>query len=446
MVNKILKTLSKNLGLKILALAFAFTLWVTVYNLDDPTKTKQFTANVTVTNKEVLEELGKYYEIQDGMNKVSFSVTAPRSVLDKLEGSDFTAEANLQKMVIDEEGVTGAMPIEIFCTANVNGNSLKITSSSKNLIVALDDLMTKQFVVQAKAIGEVADGYALGKVEVTAPNVLKVSGPKSLVSKIQSAVVTVDVSDMSDASTTYRDTPILLDANGVEVDTTRLTLSDTLVNVEAKILNVKEVAISVIPSGTVAEGYKITQIKIDPATIHLKGSKAILNSISAIQIPSEILNVEGAEKDVTVAVDVSEYIPGNAELVIPEQATVQVTAVVEKVKTKTFSINTKDIKVTGLQNHAILEYELISVAVNVTGLEKDINDVTQKMLKGSIDVTELGYGTHEVEVYFDLDESKYSYDKVMVVITITDENEDTAQDEDTNKDKDTDETENTETE
>jgi YbbR domain-containing protein len=446
MVNKILKTLSKNLGLKILALAFAFTLWITVYNLDDPTKTKQFTANVTVTNKEVLEELGKYYEIKDGMNKVVFSVTSPRSILDKLDSSDFTAEANLQKMVMDEDGVTGVMPIEIFCTANVNMNSLKITSSSKNLIVALDDLMTKQFVVQAKAIGEVADGYALGKVEVTAPNVLKVSGPKSIVSQIQSAVVTVDVSDMSDSSTTYRDTPILLDANGGEVDTTRLTLSDTLVNVEAEILNVKEVSISVIPTGTVAEGYKITDIQINPSTVFLKGSKTILNSISTIQIPSDILNVEGAQKDVTVAVDVSEYIPDNAELVVSEQATVQVTVVVNKIKTKSFSVNTEDIKVTGLQNHAVLEYELSSIAVNVIGLEEDINGVTERMLKGSIDVTELGYGTHEVEVFFDLDESKYTCDKVIVVITITEENQETDESQNTNESEETDGTEDTGTE
>ena len=132
MVNKILKTLSKNLGFKILAVMFAFTLWVTVYNLDDPTKTKTLTVNVTVTNKEVLEELGKYYEIQDGMNKVSFSITAPRSILDKLDESDFVAEANLQKLAIDEDGLTGTMPIDIFCTANVNGNSIKITSSSKS--------------------------------------------------------------------------------------------------------------------------------------------------------------------------------------------------------------------------------------------------------------------------------------------------------------------------
>ena len=420
MVNKILKALSKNLGFKILAVMFAFTLWVTVYNLDDPTKTKTFTVNVTVTNKEVLEELGKYYEIQDGMSKVTFSVTSPRSILDKLDESDFVAEANLQKLAINQDGLTGTMPIEIYCTANVTGNSIKISSSDKNLVVTLDDLMTKQFVVQANAVGEVAEGYALGKVEVTAPNVLKVSGPKSIVSQIASVVATVDVGGMSDPSTSYRATPILLDGNGNEIDTTRLTLSNATVNVEASILNVK---LFVTPSGTVAEGYVITEIRINPATILLKRNKTILNGISAIQIPSQILSVEGLDRDVTQKVDVTEFIPEGLELVLSEQAAVEITVSVNKIKEKSFTIQTSDIEVTGLATHSTLEYALSSVAVNVTGLEADINALTNDMLGGRIDVTELGAGTHEVEVHFDLDENKYSCNNVTVTITITEESE-----------------------
>lgn len=418
MANKILKTLSNNLGFKLLAVAFAFTLWVTVYNLDDPTKTKPLTVTVTVTSREVLEDMGKYFEIADGSNKVSFSVTAPRSVLDKLDESDFVAEADLQKLVIDEDGVSGTVPIDIICTANANGNSIKISSSNKNLELTLEDLMSKQFVVQANAVGEVAEGYALGKVEVTAPNVLKVSGPKSIVSQIQAVVATVDVSGMFDSTTSYRVSPILLDANGSEIDTTRLTLSDTMVNVEAEILNMKEVALSITPSGSVAEGYAITTITSNPETIFLKGNKTILNTISTIQIPSDVVSVAGADKDVTVKVDVTEYIPEGVELAVTEQAYVEITVSVGKVKTKTYSINTSDITVTGLPTHATLEYDLSSIAVNVTGLEDDINVLTAEMLVASIDVTNLKEGTREVELRLDLDDAKYIYEKVNVKVII----------------------------
>lgn len=420
MVNKILKTLSKNLGFKILAVVFAFTLWVTVYNLDDPTKTKSLTVNATVTNKQVLEDMGKYYEIEEG-NKVSFSVTAPRSILDKLDESDFVAEANLQKIQIDDEGNTATVPIEIICTENQNGNSVKISSTSKTLVVSLEDLMIKQFVVQASAVGEVAEGYALGKVEVTAPNVLQVSGPKSIVSQISTVIAMVDVNGMSDSSTTYRTVPIFIDEDGNEMDTTRLTLSDNTVNVEAEILNMMKALITAETSGQVAEGYAVTGVSANPESVFLKGNKAVLNSVSEIRIPSDVISVEGADKDVTVVVDVSEYLPEGVELAVSEQANIEITVSIDKVKTKSYSINTENVVVIGLPTHATIEYALSSLAVNVTGLETDINVLTSQMLMASIDVTDLGVGTHEVELVLDLDENKYSYETVKVEITIAEE-------------------------
>ena len=40
MGKKLLKTFTNNIGFKILAIAFAFILWLVVYNLNDPVKTK----------------------------------------------------------------------------------------------------------------------------------------------------------------------------------------------------------------------------------------------------------------------------------------------------------------------------------------------------------------------------------------------------------------------
>ena len=39
MGKKLLKTFTNNIGYKILAIAFAFILWLVVYNLNDPVKT-----------------------------------------------------------------------------------------------------------------------------------------------------------------------------------------------------------------------------------------------------------------------------------------------------------------------------------------------------------------------------------------------------------------------
>lgn len=419
MKTNILKTLSNNLGFKILALFFSFTLWLMVYNLEDPTKTKTMIINVGIEHREAIENMGKYYEVIDGTNKVSFSVTAARSVLDKLDESDFVATANMEKIAVDQEQSVGTVPIEIACIANLSDNSIKLSSTSKHLKVSLEDLMTKQFVVSANTTGTVADGYALGDVEVTAPNVLKVSGPKSIVQKIASVVASIDVGGMYDSWTTYKVAPTLYDKNGKEIDTTRLTLSNSTVNVSAEILNVKEVAIAVKPTGTPAAGYTITSITSNPATIALKGNKAILNNISAIEIPERLLSVEGKTEDVTVTIDVSEYISKDVSLVNAEDAIVEITVSIGKIKERVFSVNSSNIMITGQSTHTKVELGVTNVAVHVSGLEEDIAKLSSDKLRGSIDVTYLPVGVHEVELLMDLDETIYKYQPVKVTVYIT---------------------------
>ena len=55
MGKKLLKTFTNNIGFKILAIAFAFILWLVVYNLNDPVKTKTFTT--TANNKKSMINL-----------------------------------------------------------------------------------------------------------------------------------------------------------------------------------------------------------------------------------------------------------------------------------------------------------------------------------------------------------------------------------------------------
>lgn len=420
MKNNILKALSNNLGFKIMAVLFAFTLWLVVYNLEDPTKSKTLTINVNITNKESVENMGKYYEVLEGTNRVSFSVKATRSILDKLDESDFVATANMDLMSINEDGTIGTVPIDIVCTANANPISVK--SSSKEMKVSLEDLMTKQFVVSPETMGEVAEGYALGDVTVTAPNVLTVSGPKSLVQQVVSAVAVIDVDGISDSWATYRVTPILHDAEGNEVDTTRLILSSTTVNVAAEILNTKAVAVSVQPSGTPAEGYVVTGFDSNPKTIQLKGDKSLLNAINTIEIPSELVSVNGATEDVTISIDVSEYIPGGVELLNSEDSTIEITVFLGKLKSKMFSVNTENIIVTGLSTHWELEFAHSSVGVMISGLDEDMNALSNVVLNGSIDVTNLPMGMHMVDLVLDLDETQYTYTPIKVQITISDPN------------------------
>ena len=65
MVKRILKSLTNNLGFKLLAFVFAFMLWLVVYNIEDPVITRPYTAIVSVKNEDKIKEMNKCYEIEE---------------------------------------------------------------------------------------------------------------------------------------------------------------------------------------------------------------------------------------------------------------------------------------------------------------------------------------------------------------------------------------------
>lgn len=415
MGNKILKTLTKNLGFKILAVVFAFILWLVVYNTDDPTVTVSYTTNVTVENASAVTEMNKCYEVLNGTNTVTFAVTAKRSVLNKLEDTDFTAVADMNRMIVNEEGDEANVPIEI--TSKRSNSSLKYNGKNKYLEVSLEDLMKRRFIITADTSGKVADGYALGEVTVTNPNVLNVSGPASIVNKIDSVVATIDVEGMS-MNLSDNVIPALYDADGQEIDTTKLKLSNTTVTISAKILSVKEIPLVFSTTGVPYGDYRVVEISSKPETVKVKGSSTILNPLSSLTIPGDVLNVSRAREDITTTIDISEYLPDGVELVNASDATVTVTVRIEAYESKKFNLNTSQITVNGLDTDYDLSFEQSIVAVTVSGLKNNLNTLTVSQLSASIDVTDLGVGTHQVNLELSLDEDNYAYQTITVTVEI----------------------------
>lgn len=416
MLKKILKKLTNNLGFKLLAVLFAFAMWLVVYNIDDPSSSKNFTATVTIQNAQSVSDMNKCYEVIDGTGTVSFRVTAKRSILEKLDYSDFTAIADMSLMNVSDDGAEGSVPIAI--SANNYTSSVKVSGLTKYLKVSLEDLQEKQFVITADTKGKVADGFTLGDVSVSNPNVIKVSGPASVVGQISKVVATIDVSGMSvDISDNV--VPVFYDEDDKTVDTTKLTLSSNTVTVSAKILSTKEVPIHFNTSGTPADTYSVVEITSDPETVQIKGSSSVLNPISSLEIPEEVLNVDGANKDITTSIDISEYLPDGVSLTKNSQATVSVTIRIEPYTTQNYNIPVSNISVNGLDDNYNLAFGQTTVNAAVSGMSSDLSSLNANSIKGSIDVSSLGEGTHTVDVTLTLDADKFVQQATTTDVTIT---------------------------
>lgn len=405
---KIKKALTANIGFKILALVFSIALWMIVVNVDDPEQTKTFTATVQVINENVLTDQGKYYTLTDG-NTVSFRVTAQRSVLERLSSSDFTATADMNYLEDDER-----IPVDI--TVNRYASSVRISAQRLYLKVEVGDEMDARFSIRGETTGDPADGFAVDEVSVV-PNVISVRGSAEYVSKIESVRAYCDVTGRNmDTSETV--VPVFYDADGKEVDTTRLQVSVDTVDVYVEIVSVKEVPIVVETSGSLADGLELTGITTDPATVMIKGESSELNRVTNITIPASVISLSDITQDLTTTVDITSYLPDGVTLLDSQDAQVSVKVGVAGETTQEFDVPVDNISVRNLERGYTTSFSASTVKVSITALQSELSRLSANSITGYVDVSGLVPGTYNLPITMNLDED-YQVGQATIQITIT---------------------------
>ncbi len=344
-MNKKLKDLlTRNIGLKILALVFSLFLWFFVVSVNDPEQTQTFTAAVQVTNADVLEQTGEYYQVADGKTTVTFQATAKRSILDKLTSADFTATADMN--FLDRE--KGRIPVEI--SVNRYVTQVNLSTRARYLNVVIGEKTSSKFVIEGEVKGAPADGFAVSSVAVS-PNIITVDGPSTKVKQISRVVATVDVDGMS-KDVTEAVVPTFLDENGDAIDTSDLTINLSSVQVTAEINSVKAVAIKVDTTGELGEGLELDKISTDPSTVTIVGSSSILNDITDITIPSTVVDLSTITEDFETTVDITRYLPDGVSLLNSKEGTVKIQVDVISHQEKVFVVPTANITLTNVADKA----------------------------------------------------------------------------------------------
>ncbi len=395
MLKKIGKAIINNAGLKILSLVLAVVLWLIVVNIDDPTISKNFTVPVTIENAEYLTDMGEYYEVTDDTKNVVFSVSGKRSYIEKLTGSDFKAVANMEKIDIAEDLSTGTIPIEI--TALRYSSQLSVSKLPRYLNVKLDDLANSQYMITPVTSGEPAESCIVGKLSVS-PNLIKLSGPKSELSKVHHVEAVINVSDMS-SDITGAVIPTLVDKDGNVIDSPNIKKSVDSVTVSAQILGTKEVGIVTGYTGSPAEGYQFDSLSISPQTVKIQGTALGLNQVTNITIPDYAVDITGASEKVIQTIDVNAYLPEGV-IVYGDNSKIKIEVNIARVETKVVDVPVSRINVIGLGEGLSINFSEETVPVRVTGIERDINAVNANDLELNLDVTGqvVGYHTNRIGV------------------------------------------------
>lgn len=409
MLRKLMKLITNNFGLKILALVFALILWLVVVNIEDPDKTKSYTIPVQIENENYISDLGKTYEVLDNTDSITFTVTARRSVIDKLSSADFTATANLQDIDVDMSKV----PISI--VSSKYANEIEITKKQQYLKVNVENLKEKTYSLGVTEDGEPAKYCYVSSAEVV-PDTVTVSGPQSVIKKISKAAVTIDVNGAKkDFSSTEK--IVLLDKKGNEVDLDRLSLNHETAAVNVSILMKKSVALNFLTTGTPASGYELSDVTGSETAVTLVGSYQNLESLEKLDISSSKLDISNVKKSFSTSLNLNSYLPSGISLAEGEMQSVTVKVTISGQTKKTFAVPVSNISIENLPDGYSLAFDSKTVNVVLQGYSDDLDAVSADDLKGIIDATDIKLGKQTVSVKLEGDHTLASPIKTSVTVS-----------------------------
>ena len=401
-----------NFWLKIAAVVASSILWLLVTNYNNPVTYVQFNnIPVTIQNTKLITDQGNVYTVLDGTDVVSVvTVRASRSVADALDAGNIQATA-------DVADITSENTIEIHLSSNKNNNEiLNMDGSISNVKLSIEKRKSATLSLKVTSAGEPAAGYVLSDI-TPEQNQIRISGPESIVSEVKSAAATVDVSGAMASISTFADVH-LYDEDEVEIDRTKLTMNVTSVKVSAAVYPTKEVPFQVTIDGSAASGYvQSGKIESDPATVRIAGRSSAINSVEYITIPSGRVDITGKNENVTVEVDIEDFLPDNVFLPDSEDKTVRFTVEIEPLSVASVPVGFDEVTLENLpeglnariltisdgQQSAGAASEDKTLHLSVTGPSGELETLTSAEMMPHADVSEAAADYLEAQKKGDVD-------------------------------------------
>ena len=407
------RKITDNIPLKIMSVAVAVVVWLIVVNIDNPVGTNYYTlTNVELINKEYVESsdtIGKMCMPEEKQDSIRIAITTNKKIRDKIKVSDITATADLQQAVsLDTNPVM--VPITVTCSVpGVTPNDIKVTP--QNLSVNLDEKETQEFVVNVSR-GDTKPGkdYEVGSLTAN-PEKVRITGPKSLVNKIDKVNATISLDGNTQDFTQ--------DVNLTIIDKNQEALSDSEMNslriennakvsVTARLWKIRQgVGISAGYVGSPASGYQVGTVTTVPDTISVAGSTEGLETLTqndnTITIPADSIDISGESRDVERKISLKDLLPDNVKLTSDSSEDVWVTVSILPEGSREFTLSTKDIEVKNKPDDLQVTFETAQIEIRIKSDTEDLDDLnTETDIKASIDLKGKEEGNYKVPVTLSL--------------------------------------------
>lgn len=258
-----------NVLIFILSLILAVFVWVYVMSVDAPNSEQTFYGvNVSVNNLDRLNEtMGLSVVSEDSGIQIDVVLQGKRSVLSKLTAEDIKAYVDVGALT---EAGTHSLDIKYM---PFPGGTTFVRASSGTVSMVVDSTIEEQIPVKVKFENCILpDGYSMGE-SIINTEFVKVTGAKSDIEKIESAVITVSTGTLTGSVTVMDKIPVLCDKSGKEISSRYINYEKTYVDVYVPVYLEKELQVKVdFVHGLYND--KNTTVTVSPAKIKVKGEAA----------------------------------------------------------------------------------------------------------------------------------------------------------------------------
>lgn len=350
---------------------------------ENPPKT-QIIRNVEVvlTNTESLEKENLVI-MEPKTAKISVELSGKRNNFKSIDAKDIIATVDLAGY---KEGDV-KVPVYVEDIPD-----LKIVDySPKEILFKFEKIVKEEHLITLETAGELPKGYILGEAEIR-PQSIYIEGPRSWVDSVSGVVAEVELDDKVDDIKAL--VPInLVNSKGDHVR--GLEQEQNFVDIFIPVYHSKTVPIELQTEGQLPSNHDIVDIKIEPATVNIKGKKEDLKHINSISTRIMDINSLVGKRNVLVELD----LPEKVDLVDPNQQ-VTITLNIDESKSKSFNYTLKDVDIKNLDpqlkiDEADLEQ---SFEVIIVGIAENIDTIEKEDLFIEMDLKDLEEGTHKVDL------------------------------------------------
>lgn len=371
-----------NLNTLLVAMVLALAIWILAVLAADPNSEQSVIGGVPLTVSGMDEGLLLINELPD---VIELDLQAPESIWDDMDSTrPFVASIDLAGLNPGEY----ALPVEVAVAAN----PVRIVDFSPRVItVILEALISKDEQIHIVVNGEPALGFIAEPLSINT-RIVTISGPESLVNQVETVQVALDLSGARE-SFTVEGSLTLYDIDGQRIN--GLQISPQVVTIIQPVVQAggyRDVAVKLVTTGQLANGYRVTNVSVSPLTITVFSADPQLVAEMPGFVSTLPLDLTDASDDIEMRLGL--VLPEGVSLVGEEQS-VQAQVAIAGIETS-IAVNIP-VEIIGLGPGLSAEFSPESLDLILTGPLPILDTLGEGDVRVFIDLTDLEVDTYLLE-------------------------------------------------